>query len=69
MDVSMKKGARFTTYMGYLKPILDRKNLTIYRYAKVLKVSGSSAKILLLFVGKKRVLFGAISLQHEGSFG
>jgi len=38
MDVSMKKGVRFTTYMGYLKPILDRKNLTIYRYAKALKI-------------------------------
>lgn len=38
MDVTMKKGVRFTTYMGYIKPILDRKNLTIYRYAKVLKV-------------------------------
>jgi len=38
MDVSMKKGVRFTTYMGYLKPIMDRLNLTIYRYAKALKV-------------------------------
>lgn len=38
MDVTMKNGRRFSTYSGYIKPILDRRNLKIYRYAEVTKV-------------------------------
>ncbi|XP_035709623.1 glucose dehydrogenase [FAD, quinone] isoform X1 [Folsomia candida] len=38
MDVTMKNGRRFSTYSGYIKPILDRRNLKIYRYAEVTKI-------------------------------
>ncbi|ODM86534.1 hypothetical protein Ocin01_20148, partial [Orchesella cincta] len=38
LDVSIKEGRRFGAYPGFLKPVLDRTNLFIYRYAHVNKI-------------------------------
>ncbi len=38
-EVLIKNGRRFSAYSGFLKPILKRKSLSIYRYSKAVQVS------------------------------
>ncbi|ODM94348.1 Glucose dehydrogenase [FAD, quinone], partial [Orchesella cincta] len=38
LDVSVKDGRRFGAYQAFLEPVLSRKNLQVYRYARVTKV-------------------------------
>lgn len=38
LDVTLKDGIRWGTYNAFLKPILKRRTLTIYRYSRVIKV-------------------------------
>lgn len=38
MDVTTFNGLRWSTYPAYIEPILKRKNLTISRYSRVVKV-------------------------------
>lgn len=38
MDLTIKNGHRHDAYSAFIKPIIDRKNLKIYRYARVTKV-------------------------------
>ncbi len=37
-DINAEKGRRAGSYEAFIKPILSRKNLSIYRYAQVTKV-------------------------------
>ena len=39
MSMSIKNGQRSNSYVGYLKPVLDKKNLTVVTGAKVLKLN------------------------------
>ncbi|ODM98588.1 Glucose dehydrogenase [FAD, quinone] [Orchesella cincta] len=38
LDLTQKRGVRFSTYRAYIRPNLRRKNLVIYRYTLVTKV-------------------------------
>ena len=54
MDVTMKKGTRFGTFRGYLKPIQHRNNLVIYRYAQAMKIH----------LDKRRHAYGVTYIRH-----
>lgn len=54
LDLTIKNGHRQDAYTVFLKPILHRKNLKIYRYARVIKVE---------FDDKKRAV-GLTYLRH-----
>jgi choline dehydrogenase-like flavoprotein len=38
LDATLKNGARWGTFEAFLQPILHRRNLVIYRYARVIKI-------------------------------
>jgi len=67
MDVTHYNGFRWSTYPGYIEPILKRRNLRIYRYARVIKVRNKDKarmykiEVPLTGAGKGMHLFYSIS--------
>ena len=50
MELTMKNGLRWSTYPAYIKPILQRTNLKIYRYSRVVKVIKKQIPSLDIFL-------------------
>lgn len=74
LDVTIKNGRRFGAYSAFLEPVLARKNLKVYRYARVLHLKFNKNKraygltytrhgIMRFVKAKKEIILSAGSID------